>query len=253
MAASYRVGAELAQRSGLTLPIFANSERSPTTTWNVLAESDTGRDDNVVIVGAHLDSVPLGPGINDNGSGAGTLLEVAEDMKHVRPTNRVRFAWWGAEELGTVGSAYYVSTLPQDQRDAIALYLNFDMIGSPNPVRFVYDGDGSEFGTIAPEGSAAIEDFFTDFYADRGLASEPTPIEFSSATRSSSASGYCSVACSPDRGASRLPSRQRSTAAAPASRTTPATTRRATTTTTSTWVCSTSTPTRSRQQHCTTR
>jgi Zn-dependent M28 family amino/carboxypeptidase len=180
MATSYRVGAELAQRSGLTLRIFANSERSPTTTWNVLAESDTGRDDNVVIVGAHLDSVPVGPGINDNGSGAGTLLEVAEDMKHVRPTNRVRFAWWGAEELGTVGSAYYVSTLPQDQRDAIALYLNFDMIGSPNPVRFVYDGDGSEFGTIAPEGSAAIEDFFTDFYADRGLASEPTPIEFSS-------------------------------------------------------------------------
>ncbi len=180
MAASYPVGAQMAQTPGLTVRVFANSERSPTTTWNVLAESDTGRDDNVVMVGAHLDSVQAGPGINDNGSGAGTILEVAEDMQHVRPENRVRFAWWGAEELGTVGSAYYLSTLPPDQRDDIALYLNFDMIGSPNPVRFVYDGDGSEFGTTAPEGSAAIESFFRDFYADRHLASEPTRIEFSS-------------------------------------------------------------------------
>ncbi|HKA84669.1 MAG TPA: M20/M25/M40 family metallo-hydrolase, partial [Acidimicrobiales bacterium] len=140
----------------------------------------TGRDDNVVIVGAHLDSVPVGPGINDDGSGVGTILEVAEDMKNVRPENTVRFAFWGAEEIGTIGSAYYLSRLPQEERDKIALYLNFDMIGSPNPVRFVYDGDGSEFGTIAPEGSAAIEAFFTDFYADRHLASEPTRIEFSS-------------------------------------------------------------------------
>jgi Zn-dependent M28 family amino/carboxypeptidase len=143
---------------------------------NILAETKNGNDGNVVMVGAHLDSVLDGPGINDNGSGAATILDVAEAMRKVKPTNTVRFALWGAEEFGLLGSEFYVNSLSDAQRSAIALYLNFDMIGSPNYVRFVYDGDG-DIGPAGPPGSGAIEDLFTQFYADRGLASEPTAFD----------------------------------------------------------------------------
>ena len=101
-------------------------------------------------------------------------------MQKVRPTNTVRFAWWGAEESGLIGSDLYVNGLTDEERANIALYLNFDMIGSPNYVRFVYDGDGSAFGLAGPDGSGAIEALFEDFYADRGLAFEPTEIDFRS-------------------------------------------------------------------------
>jgi Zn-dependent M28 family amino/carboxypeptidase len=160
--------------------VFANTVREIKTTFNVLAETSHGDDSNVVMVGAHLDSVFAGPGINDNGSGSAAILEVAEQMRKVRPTNTVRFAWWGAEESGLVGSDFYVNSLSEAERANIALYLNFDMIGSPNYVRFVYDGDGSAFGLAGPDGSAAIEALFEGFYADRGLASEPTQIDFRS-------------------------------------------------------------------------
>ena len=95
-------------------------------------------------------------------------------MAKVKPRNKVRFAWWGAEESGLVGSNFYVDNLSQEGQDQIALYLNFDMIGSPNFVRFIYDGDGSDFGLVGPPGSDIIEYFFEDFYGDNGLASDPT-------------------------------------------------------------------------------
>ena len=130
--------------------VFANTLREIKTTFNVLAETSTGNDDNVVMVGGHLDSVFAGPGINDNGSGSAAILEVAEQMKKVKPNNTVRFAWWGAEESGLVGSDFYVANLSQAERDQIALYLNFDMVGSPNYVRFVYDGNGSAHRASGP-------------------------------------------------------------------------------------------------------
>ena len=171
---TYALGATLAGTPGLVMRVFANTLREIRTTYNVLAETSTGDDGNVVMVGAHLDSVGAGPGINDNGSGSAAILEVAEQMRKVKPTNTVRFAWWGAEESGLIGSTYYVQNLTAEQRDAIALYLNFDMVGSPNYVRFVYDGSG-DVGPVGPPGSAAIEDFFNGFYAARRLAFEPTP------------------------------------------------------------------------------
>ncbi len=177
---TYPLGVELAGTSGLEMRVFANTVREIKTTYNVLAETSHGRDDNVVMVGGHLDSVIAGPGINDNGSGSAAILEVAEQMKKVRPNNTVRFAWWGAEESGLVGSDHYVANLTDAERANIALYLNFDMIGSPNYVRFIYDGDGSSFGLAGPDGSAAIEAFFEGFHADRGLAFEPTQIDFRS-------------------------------------------------------------------------
>ena len=120
--------------------------------WNVLAETADGNDANVVMAGAHLDSVQEGPGINDNGTGSAALLEVAEQMSKVKPNNTVRFAWWGAEESGLLGSEHYVEQLSEEEIGDIALYLNFDMIGSPNYMFGIYDGDDSG-GTAAPASS----------------------------------------------------------------------------------------------------
>ena len=138
---------------------------------NVLAELPGRNDGNVVMAGAHLDSVQAGPGVQDNGSGSAAILETAVQMAKVKPRNTVRFAWWGAEESGLVGSTAYVAGLTQEEQDDIALYLNFDMIGSPNHVFFIYDGDDSD-GVGAgpgPEGSAQIEELFESYYEGLGL------------------------------------------------------------------------------------
>ena len=149
------------------------------TTWNVIADTRRGRADRTIVVGAHLDSVLAGPGINDNGSGSATILELAEELSdlHVRPTNRIRFAFWGAEESGLLGSEHYVTTLPETELANIALNLNFDMVGSDNFVRFVYDGDGSATGTAGPPGSDQIEQQFLDYFASQGLPVEATPFD----------------------------------------------------------------------------
>jgi aminopeptidase Y len=174
------VGQQLAATPSLVLRLKTDTFRGIATAHNVLAESPGGDPGTVVMVGAHLDSVNAGPGIQDNGSGSAALLEVARQMSRVQPLNKVRFAWWGAEESGLVGSTFYVADLPAADLARIALYLNFDMIASPNFVRFIYDGDGSAFGLAGPLGSAAIEQLFEGFYAARGLASEPTQISFRS-------------------------------------------------------------------------
>jgi Zn-dependent M28 family amino/carboxypeptidase len=146
------------------------------TTRNVIAETPGGRADNVVFAGAHLDSVPEGPGINDNGTGTAGLLELGLKLADERVKNKVRLAFWAAEEGGLLGSTYYVSQLSFEQQVDIALYLNFDMIGSPNFVRFVYDGDDSDgVGAGAgPFGSAQIESLFTGYFDSRSLPSEGT-------------------------------------------------------------------------------
>jgi Zn-dependent M28 family amino/carboxypeptidase len=135
----------------------------------------------VVVVGAHLDSVEDGPGINDNASGSGTILEIAEAMQKTKPRNAVRFIWFSAEESGLLGSTFYVNSLTAEERADIAGMLNFDMLASPNFVRFVYDGDlnsglpGPPSG--APEGSGAIEEIFNDYFAARGLPTAPTAFD----------------------------------------------------------------------------
>jgi Zn-dependent M28 family amino/carboxypeptidase len=171
------VGEQLAATPGLILRLKTDTFRGEATSSNILAESRFGDASNVVMVGAHLDSVDEGPGIQDNGSGSAAILEVALQMQKVRPRNKVRFAWWGAEEFGLVGSDHYVDNLSDTERTKIALYLNFDMIGSPNHVYFVYDGDGSAFGLAGPAGSGAIEKLFQSFYTTRKLPYEPTEID----------------------------------------------------------------------------
>jgi len=160
------VGQQLAATPGLVLRLKTDTFRGIATTYNVLAESPGGNPDNVVMAGGHLDSVNEGPGINDNGSGSAALLEAAEQMAKVKPRNKVRFAWWGAEESGLVGSTFYVNNLSAEERAKIALYLNFDMVGSPNHVFFIYDGDDSDVvgAGPGPEGSAQIEKKFEQYF-----------------------------------------------------------------------------------------
>ena len=111
----------------------------------MIAELPGKNTDNVVMAGAHLDSVIEGPGINDDGSGTAALLETALMMANSHPENTLRFAFWAGEEHGLLGSADYVEGLSQEELDRIALYLNYDMIGSPNYILMVYDADESTF------------------------------------------------------------------------------------------------------------
>jgi aminopeptidase Y len=164
------VGQQLVATPGLVMRLKASTFRGIATTYNVLAETRDGDPNNVVMAGAHLDSVNAGPGINDNGSGSAAILEVAEQMAKVKPRNKVRFAWWGAEESGLVGSTFYVNNLTAEQQAKITLYLNFDMVGSPNHVFFIYDGDNSDnVGAGAgPAGSAQIEKVFESYFNSVG-------------------------------------------------------------------------------------
>ena len=141
-------------------------------TFNVLAETQRGSSDDVVMLGSHLDSVVGGAGINDNGSGSATILAVAEALANssYKIEGKLRFAWWGAEETGLVGSTYYVNQLRKQAGalDKIATYLNFDMLGSPNFQIGVYDaddsGDVNPDGVVIPDGSIQTESVFTDYF-----------------------------------------------------------------------------------------
>ncbi|MFD8091038.1 M28 family metallopeptidase [Streptomyces malaysiensis] len=136
------------------------------TGYNLVADWKGGAADDdakVVMTGAHLDSVEAGPGINDNGSGSAAILEVALAVAKadLQPTKHLRFAWWGDEEDGMIGSTHYVDSLASDDQSKIDSYLNFDMLGSPNAGYFVYDDD--------PE----LEKVFTDWYAAKDITTEP--------------------------------------------------------------------------------
>jgi Zn-dependent M28 family amino/carboxypeptidase len=177
---SFAVGEELYLASpGARVSISADTIAEERTTSNVIADYPGGRTDRTIMVGAHLDSVPEGPGINDNGSGVAGILEIALQMKklNIKPTNHVRFAFWGAEESSPPhwGSQAYLEELDPAQLEDIALYLNFDMIGSPNYVRFVYDGNGPTlpFGDLPPDGSGEIEQVFLEYFDNLDTESIP--------------------------------------------------------------------------------
>ncbi|MFE7843909.1 M28 family metallopeptidase [Microbacterium sp. NPDC057407] len=166
---SFDGGAALAVPGATARVVKPEPENHPQE--NVIAELPGRNDDNVVMAGAHLDSVPEGPGINDNGSGSAALIEIAQNLSKLKPQNTVRFAWWGAEEEGLIGSTEYVEGLSQEERDRIALYLNFDMVASPNYIYMVYDGDETSFEApvVVPEGSTEIEDLFERYFTGAGI------------------------------------------------------------------------------------
>ncbi|KAH7411907.1 hypothetical protein DE146DRAFT_674338 [Phaeosphaeria sp. MPI-PUGE-AT-0046c] len=138
------------------------------TTYNVLATSNSGDQDNKLALGAHTDSVAAGPGINDDGSGTVGILEVAKALSRYKINNAVTFGFWAGEEEGLLGSTYYVENLPTTEATKIRAYLNFDMIASPNYVNAIYDGNGSAFNLSGPAGSAEIESFFEDYFTGVG-------------------------------------------------------------------------------------
>lgn len=160
------------EAAALTADFTLETEFTTKKTWNVIAETKAGDHDNVQMFGAHLDGVEEGPGANDNGSGSAALLASAEALAD-QPTevdNAIRFGWWGAEEVGLVGSTEYVASLDDAELGKIKSYMNFDMIGSDNYIVGTLDSDGSDVpipdDVNVPEGSAELEEIFTDYFAD---------------------------------------------------------------------------------------
>ncbi|MFY1670574.1 M28 family peptidase [Plantactinospora sp. WMMB334] len=151
------------------------------TGYNLVADWPGGDPDDVLMIGAHLDSVTAGPGINDNGSGSAAILEVALAVARsgLAPGKHLRFAWWGAEELGLRGSQYYVNNLSTAEQARIGGYLNFDMVGSPNAGYFVYDGDNSDgVGSgPGPAGSAQIEQTIQAYFSSIGVPTRGTDFD----------------------------------------------------------------------------
>jgi Zn-dependent M28 family amino/carboxypeptidase len=172
-----------AQSGAVSVHIVVDATTTPNEELNVIADSRSGNRNRTIVVGGHLDSVEAGPGINDNGSGTSTILEIAEQIAQLnrKPRNRLRFAFWGAEEAGLVGSTAYVDEqVASGGIEDIEANLNFDMLGSPNFVRFVYDGDGSDIPlppTGAPAGSAQIEQVFLRHFGSQGLLTDPTAFD----------------------------------------------------------------------------
>lgn len=176
------VGFQLRAKSGpVTIKLAANTQSFKAR--NIIAQTKTGSPTDVVMAGAHLDSVPEGPGINDNGSGVAAVLETAVQLGNSPQVhNAVRFGFWGAEELGLIGSRNYVESLDSDGLKNIALYLNFDMLASPNPGYFTYDGDQSlpldaRGQPVVPEGSAGIERTLVAFLNQAGKTAQDTSFD----------------------------------------------------------------------------
>jgi hypothetical protein len=132
-----------AARGTVTVRVDAVSERRAAR--NVIADLPGSDGARVVMAGAHLDSVPDGPGINDDGSGVATLLALAERLaRGPRPRDGLRLGFWTAEELGLYGSRAYVRALAPAQRRRLRAYVNLDMVGSPNGVLETYGSGEAE-------------------------------------------------------------------------------------------------------------
>ncbi|WP_406817289.1 M28 family metallopeptidase [Mycobacterium sp. M23085] len=176
------VGVQLRDQPGpTTIKLTASAQNLRAR--NVIAQTKTGSATDVVMAGAHLDSVPEGPGINDNGSGVAAVLETATRLGSSPSVhNAVRFGFWGAEELGLIGSRNYVESLDLTALKNIALYLNFDMLASPNPGYFTYDGDQSlpmdaRGQAVVPEGSAGIERTLVAYLKSAGKTAQDTSFD----------------------------------------------------------------------------
>ncbi|MFC7385440.1 M28 family metallopeptidase [Sphaerisporangium rhizosphaerae] len=163
---SFAVGQELSSPAGTVVRLKTDTTSEYRTTHNVIADSKYGDANKVVQFGAHLDSVVAGPGINDNGSGSAAILEVASVLGKIPTRNKLRFSFWSAEELGLLGSEHYVASLAPAELAKIKLYLNFDMVASPNYALKIYDGDDSDAtgAPAGPAGSAEIEKLFEKYF-----------------------------------------------------------------------------------------
>lgn len=162
--------------SEMTVTIETLATVTTAYTYNVIATTKEGKEDSAIVFGSHLDSVPAGPGINDDGSGSMANLQIAIEVAKsgLNLKNQVRFAWWGAEELGLLGSRYYVGTLEEEGKDNISLYLNFDMLGSPNFQRGVHDAQSAN-NDLLLNASTTIQNLFVEYFNRSKITYELVP------------------------------------------------------------------------------
>jgi hypothetical protein len=179
LGASYQLGQKLLNlislaNGDLTVAIETATSVTEHDTYNVLAYTSAGRNSSIIVSGTHLDSVPAGPGINDNGSGSSANLEMAIQLAKLGLSlqNKVLFAWWGAEELGLFGSTHFVLNLDEEELPNFACDLNFDMIGSPNYARMIYNGSQAE--ESIRDASVIIQGLFGERFKSQGLEYELT-------------------------------------------------------------------------------
>jgi aminopeptidase Y len=143
---------------------YIDSNVRETGTTNIIAQTRGGDQANCVMLGGHSDSVDAGPGINDDGTGTLTLLEVASHLANYNVNNCVRFAWWAGEEEGLLGSDYYVSQLSLEENQKIRLFMDYDMLASPNYAYQVYNANNE----ANPVGSEELRVLYTDYYKSKG-------------------------------------------------------------------------------------
>lgn len=167
---SFSLGEQLRAQPNAAIRLTVEAEITSTETFNLIAEvAGSDRENEVVVVGAHLDSVPEGPGMNDNGSGSACVLEMALQFAQLNlsPLRTTQFVWWGAEEVGLLGSRHYVNSLSETELGNISANLNFDMLASPNFIRMVYNSNG------CPEGIKSacrlLQNFFTEYFDKNDL------------------------------------------------------------------------------------
>lgn len=175
LAVSTRAGRELAGR--VRVRVDAASARR--TTHNVVGEIGPEGAERVLMAGAHLDSVVAGPGLNDNGSGVAAVLEVAEQLasRPLADGAALRVGFWGAEEIGLVGSRRYVRGLSPAERRRIRAYVNLDMVGSPHAKAEVYAGEGSDGRRI----EAALREGLPDGAGEENLGGASDHASFAGA------------------------------------------------------------------------
>ena len=188
----YALGTTLGAQTGrITVHLAVDAVAEKRLSRNVIAETAGGGDGAWIVVGAHLDSVPEGPGINDNGSGTAAVLEAAVQLAQQGAQGRrpLRFAFWGAEERGLLGSRHHVDALSEEERRRIALYINLDMVGSPNFTRYVQGPASAQDGPAALARRELVAEF-----RDRGLnIEERTGTRFGSDDSSFSQKGIPTV------------------------------------------------------------
>jgi len=189
-------GGAAMRRSKTPVRVLLDGKTVTVTSRNLLAQTRTGSTRDVVLVGAHLDSIRTGPGLNDNGTGVAAVLATALALgAEPDVSNAVRFAFWGGEERQLAGAMDYLVGLDRDALNDIALYLNFDMLGSPNAGYFTYDGDlsgpaaGNPDPDTVPIGSAGIERALAGYLNLAGKRPADAPLDQRSDSRAFLAAG----------------------------------------------------------------
>jgi peptidase M28-like protein/PA domain-containing protein len=175
------------RRTSAQVRLILDAKSTLVKSRNVVAQTKTGDPHNVVVAGAHLDSAPGSPGLNDDGSGLAAVLETAVQLgSSPNVTNAVRFAFWGANQTGLQGSTKYVAGLGPAGLADVALYLDFDLLGSTNAGYFTLDGDQSGQpnpdipAARVPLGSAGVERTLAGYLNLAGVRPADMPLGLAS-------------------------------------------------------------------------